>query len=163
MRILNLGCGNEEYGTDRLDIQKTKTSTIVHDVEKGIPFPNDTFDIVYSKNCLEHLRNIGFHLDEVKRVLKPHGQLILITDNAACLKYYTLGTHTGGYNKAEGKDVHFSLFTKEHIRNHCERSGLRVIILEYIDTDYFTWVVDKATRLFAPSLSYPRIKLVAEK
>jgi SAM-dependent methyltransferase len=163
MRILNIGCGDETYGTDRLDIQKTATSTVVHDVEKGIPFPDDSFDIVYEKNCLEHLRNVGFHFEEVKRVLKRTGLLILITDNSACLKYYTLGTHTGGYRKAGGLDVHFSIFTKEHLRNHLNRVGLHVHEITFVDTDYPTKYFDKLVRVVAPSLSHARIKVVAEK
>ena len=60
-RILNIGAGSDFYGTDRLDIRPTPSTTIVHDVEKGIPFEDETFNEVYSKNNLEHLRNVGFH------------------------------------------------------------------------------------------------------
>jgi len=35
MRILNIGCGNQTYGTERIDIVKTKTTTKVCDVGGG--------------------------------------------------------------------------------------------------------------------------------
>ena len=166
-RCLNIGCGSDTYGTDRLDICPTSTTTIVHDVETGIPFPDNTFDEVYSKNNLEHLRNVGFHLDEIRRVLKPNGQLNLITDNAACLKYYTLGTHmgwkVGGYRKAGGLDIHFAVFTMEHLVNHISRANLTLLDIKYMDTDYFTKHFDQIVRIFQPHLSHPRIFVRAVK
>lgn len=34
-RILNVGCGGDTYGTDRVDIYPSKTTTTVCDIEKG--------------------------------------------------------------------------------------------------------------------------------
>jgi SAM-dependent methyltransferase len=41
--------------------------------------PDKTFDMVLSTQVLEHCRNPNRHLDEVWRVLKPNGKLILST------------------------------------------------------------------------------------
>jgi len=162
VRTLNLGCGNDLYGTDRIDIVATKATTVVHDLEIGIPFPNDTFDEVYSKNNVEHVRNVGFYFQEIRRVLKPEGKLVLITDNALSL-HWILGTHSGGYDKHEGKDRHYGLFTKEHLKNYLENAGLQILEMRLIETDYFTRYFDRFIRLFAPSLSYPRIFVRAQK
>lgn len=99
----------------------------------------------------------------MKRVLKREGFLTLVTDNAACLKYYLLGTHMGGYRKHEGKDIHFALFTQEHLRNFMALEGFRIIQLRLIDTDYYTHYFDRMVRFLVPSLSYPRILVEAEK
>ena len=162
VRILNLGCGDDLYGTDRIDIVPTKATTLVHDLELGIPFPNETFDEVFSKNNLEHVRNVGLYLQEIKRVLKPQGMLILITDNALSL-HWVLGSHSGGYDKHAGKDRHYALFTMEHLKNHLESVGLQVIEMKLVETDYFTRHFDRFVRLFAPSISYPRILVRAQK
>lgn len=92
--ILNLGCGDDSYGDVRVDLFRTKTSNVISDCQ-NLPFRSGSFDLVFERNVFEHLPNPAMHLDEVKRVLAPKGRLSLITDNAACVKFYLLGTHTG--------------------------------------------------------------------
>ena len=46
-----------------------------------IPFPDETFDIVYSSNVLEHVRDPAKVLREAVRVLKPGGTLQIICPN----------------------------------------------------------------------------------
>ena len=160
---LNLGCGNSDYGDVRVDLKKTNTTTHIFDAGEKFPLEDNSFEQVYERNLLEHLPNPGFHLREVRRVLKPNGTLIVITDNAACLKFYTLGTHTGGYRKNNGKDIHYAVFTMEHMKNLMEYAGLLLVDIRLIDTGYFTKHYDKIVRLFKPSLSYPRISVRASK
>ena len=161
--ILNLGAGESSYGDVRVDLKQTSTTTLSFDCGDRFPLCDNSYSEVYERNLLEHLANPGFHLREVQRVLKPNGVLNLITDNAACLKFYTLGTHTGGYRKNDGKDIHYALFTQEHLRNLMEYAGLSIVEMKLIDTDYFTNYFDKLVRLFKPSLSYPRISVKATK
>lgn len=163
VKILNIGCGKDMYGTERIDQFPTSATTRCYDLEHGLPYHNETFDEVFSKNFLEHISNVGYHVKEMFRVLKHGGKAVVITDNAACLKYYTLGTHTGGYSKHEGQDIHFGLFTKEHLKNHFERARFRIISIEYVDTDYFTKWFDRLVRHIIPSLSYPRLRVEAMK
>lgn len=40
---------------------------------KNIPFPDDSFDVVFSSNVLEHVKNLPHIQSEIKRVLKPEG------------------------------------------------------------------------------------------
>jgi SAM-dependent methyltransferase len=47
------------------------------DVEKGIPFKAERFDIVVCEQVLEHLTNPPAAIDEIARVLRPDGLLIL--------------------------------------------------------------------------------------
>lgn len=171
-KILNLGCGNETYGTHRVDIVKTRTTTHVFDVEDGIQFPDSFFDEVYERNLFEHLRSPHYHLQEVYRVLKFGGQLVLITDNASCVRYYLLRTHTGGYMGhrhliSRTADKHYGIFTKEHLKNHLLDVGFKVLIIEYVETDYVTRFLDKFMRFFLrgvwKSLTYSRIRVVGEK
>jgi ubiquinone/menaquinone biosynthesis C-methylase UbiE len=146
----------------RLDFVPTATTSIVGDCQH-LPFKDSVFGEVFERNLFEHLPHPAEHLFEVKRVLVANGRLVLITDNAACLKYYTLGTHTGGYRRHGGKDRHYALFTEEHLKNFMEHCGFRLEEIKLIDTEYFTRFFDKFVRLFLPSLSYPRIKLKAVK
>lgn len=160
--ILNIGCGKQRYGDVRLDFVLTETVNIIGDCQQ-LPFRDEVFTEVYERNVLEHVPNPARHLFEVRRVLKIGGSFIMITDNAACLKYYLLGTHMGGYSKHGGKDVHYSLFTTEHIRNHMNFCGLKIDQMSLIDTEYFTKYFDRIIRLFLPELSYPRIMVRSVK
>ena len=70
MQILNIGCGTQTFGTHRLDIEPTSTTTHIADVKQGLPFPAETFDLVYERNIFEHLPDHYQHLQEIYRVLK---------------------------------------------------------------------------------------------
>ncbi|HEY3415738.1 MAG TPA: methyltransferase domain-containing protein [Armatimonadota bacterium] len=61
----------------RLAVGKDSRFTLMQaDVAKGLPFPDETFDLVYSKNLLECIVDKDAHLREVYRVLKPGGQVV---------------------------------------------------------------------------------------
>ena len=159
---LNIGCGETSDGDVRVDFIRTSTVTVIADA-LNLPFRDCTFTQAHERNLLEHMPNPGSHLTEVRRILRENGNLELVTDNAACLKYYVLGTHTGGYSKAGGKDRHYAVFTIEHVRNLLSEAGLMIIKIELVDTTYFTKILDKLLRLVAPQLSYPRILVLAVK
>jgi len=159
---LNVGCGEEKEGDIRLDIFQTRSTNVIGDAQH-LPFKDQVFTDIYERNLLEHMPNPALHLSEVRRTLRIKGVLNLITDNAACLKYYILRTHTGGYSKHNGKDRHYALFTMEHVRNLMHHAGLEIQRIEFTETNYSTWVFDRLVRLFAPSLSYPRISVRATR
>lgn len=72
-KILNVGCGNQVYGTERIDIVKTPATTRIHDLEKRFPYPDNTFDEVYSQYVFEHMKNPYSLLLEMNRVCKKGG------------------------------------------------------------------------------------------
>ena len=99
--ILDIGCGD---GYDLIEIGKkaTDSTTLIgldlmedsiekaksrtdkdlrfsfksHDITKGIPFKKEYFDVVFSNNMLECIRDKDALLEEIHRVLKPNGQII---------------------------------------------------------------------------------------
>jgi len=154
---LNLGCGEDKYGTDRVDINKTSATPLVCDVEQGLPYPSEVFDQIFSRNLFEHLRNPGFFLDECYRVLKQSGLITIITDNAECTRYYTLGTHTGRYEKKHENDRHYSIFTQSHLENHFDSAKFKVLSITYVKTDTLGKWLDVFTR------QKPRLKVIAIK
>ncbi|MGB9678239.1 MAG: class I SAM-dependent methyltransferase [Candidatus Ratteibacteria bacterium] len=140
MRILNVGCGYETYGTDFVDLYPQRPEVKKCNIdEEPLPFKDETFDIVYSKNVFEHLTKPGFALKEMARVLKKKGKLILITDNASYWVWSVGKTHLGGYEESPqgGKeDRHYSLFTEWHLKNHFQKVGLKPVKIEYLEEEF---------------------------
>lgn len=145
-RILNVGCGEDTYGTDYVDMYPSREGVIQCDLEKGLPFENNTFDEVYSRCLFEHLRNPFNMLLEMKRVTKAGGSVRVITDNGS---YWVFAmdnrAHTGGYEKTEHPDDrHYSFFTKTHLVNHFTKAGLEVEEVKFVE--YFS---TSSTKRFA--------------
>ena len=139
MKILNIGCGNDTYGTHFVDLYPTRKEVIKCDVNKErLPFPSNFFDVVYSKNLFEHLTNLEFALKEMKRVLKTKGKIILITDYAHYWGFAIGKTHLGGYEKAHKKseDRHYLLINEWHLQNWFRKVGIKIIKIEFIEDDY---------------------------
>ena len=95
--VLDLGCASgrfvralkelevESYGVDvssyALSKSDKKTRKYLSNIDidtEELPFPKDYFDMAVAIDVLEHLVNIKHVLDEIKRVLKPGG-LLLVT------------------------------------------------------------------------------------
>jgi ubiquinone/menaquinone biosynthesis C-methylase UbiE len=59
----------------RSKLRKLDDTILVHDIRKGLPFANDSVDIVYHSHILEHIDRefVEDFLREIKRVLIPGG------------------------------------------------------------------------------------------
>jgi glycosyltransferase involved in cell wall biosynthesis len=77
-RLLNLGCG-DSFHSDwvNLDLACAHPEVLAYDLHLGIPFADDSFDVIYHSHVLEHLeRPYAEHLArECFRALKPGGLL----------------------------------------------------------------------------------------
>jgi 2-polyprenyl-3-methyl-5-hydroxy-6-metoxy-1,4-benzoquinol methylase len=100
--VLDIGCydgtiadkviknGNVVYGIDASKsairtAKKRGVKGVVGNVEKRFPFKDDTFDVAVAGEIIEHIAGTDFFLDEVWRVLKPGGNLVITTPNVASL------------------------------------------------------------------------------
>jgi SAM-dependent methyltransferase len=61
-----------------VDINRNALPSVVADAH-GLPFCNDTFDIVIANNLIEHLRSPEIGISEIRRVLKPAGLVLFTT------------------------------------------------------------------------------------
>ncbi|MCK4669639.1 MAG: class I SAM-dependent methyltransferase [Nanoarchaeota archaeon] len=81
------------FETHGIDISKNAVKSAnnrgvkakVHNLEKAIPYPDGSFDLVLASEVIEHLYDTDFFISELKRVLRKGGILILTTPNLVSL------------------------------------------------------------------------------
>jgi SAM-dependent methyltransferase len=64
-----------------LQAKKLGLNVIRGDLNRGLPFKDESFDCIFGLSVLEHLVNGCHFLKEANRLLTPGGHLILITPN----------------------------------------------------------------------------------
>lgn len=71
-----------DYSKYKLEKAKEKGHNVKWcDLEKGLPFEDKTFDVVYAAELIEHLYNPDYFLEECYRVLRKDGVIIISTPN----------------------------------------------------------------------------------
>ena len=143
---LNLGSGNahnmKELGFTNIDIHKTHSVDIVHDIEKRLVFDDDSVDEIYSSHSLEHcsMAAVPTMLNDWKRILKKGGKIVVIVPEIeACMRTFLKTPETnrdkwgwqieyilGGQHHQAGQQLHKSAFTPTHLQNLVESAGLVV-------------------------------------
>lgn len=105
----------------------------------SIPWPDDSFDVVFSHGVLHHIPDIRTAQAEIHRVLKPGGMLIAMLYARASLNYQVSirlvrrAALVAAYPLRRTKLVRSSPMLRQHLDN-AERVGLR----DYLDLDTFT-------------------------
>ena len=118
MTIINIGCGEQEYGDERVDFVDTKTTTNVFDLNEKFPIDDHVFDEVYCNSVLEHIGNVKQFLEECMRILEPSGKFFFRTDNANYIGFQLQNHQSYIENEDWSKDdKHYYLFKPEHLIN----------------------------------------------
>ena len=181
IKVLEAGCGarsSVDFG-DRayvvgLDIDEAAVAknerldeALVGDLET-YPLPAETFDLVFCRFVLEHLRDPDRALANMRRALKPGGWLMLMFPNRWSLKGMVArltphSVHVLGYRAVFRKASATPYETRfEHsvstrgIRQFAEREGLRIVTLEAHPGDW-DWLLRKHAPVFG------RLLLLAER
>jgi predicted SAM-dependent methyltransferase len=94
MKGLNLGCGTRFHPDwTNIDVSSVSPYVEIHDLRKGVPFPDATFDVVYHSHLLEHLpkeKALPFS-QECYRVLKRGGIIrVVVPDLEQIARMYLL-------------------------------------------------------------------------
>jgi SAM-dependent methyltransferase len=90
---LDLGC-RDGYWSEKLaargyqvtavDLMPKYEKALTVNADLPLPFPDNSFDLVWSSEVIEHLKDPAFTVAEINRVLKPGGTLIMTTPNQGC-------------------------------------------------------------------------------
>lgn len=144
-RILDLGCsgglfaeraraaGHHVTGVDAVEVPGVRERTdrfFVADLDAGIPAEaGGRYDVVVAGDVIEHLRRPVEMLKDVRRVLRPGGQVLLSVPNFGHW-YPRLRVATGlfGYDRRGILDnTHLRFFTRSTLRRSVRSAGFDII------------------------------------
>lgn len=144
-RILDLGCsggrlaeklrdrGHVVCGVDRLEVSGVRDRTdhfVVADLSQGIPESvGDCFDVVIAGDVLEHVPQPLMVLREIRRVLRPGGQVIVSVPNFSHW-YPRLRVAFGifGYDRRGILDeTHLRFFTRRSLKRIVRAAGFDIL------------------------------------
>jgi len=127
MQALNLGCGDRFLsGWENVDFAPTNPLVRAYDLRRGVPYPDNFFDLVYHSHLLEHFSKdeAPQFLRECFRVLKHEGILrVVVPDLEGIARFYlqALERASQGF---EGWDRNYDWMTIElYDQAVRERSG----------------------------------------
>lgn len=70
------------YEVTSLDLEPLFPECLAVDVDQGLPFEDESFDLVWCAEVIEHLRDPEHALGELRRVTKSGGAIVLTTPNS---------------------------------------------------------------------------------
>ena len=74
---VDLSAGHLAHAKENFALRGLKGEFVHHDAET-LPFPDNTFDLVYSNGVIHHTPNTQYVVNEIRRVLKPGGKAIVM-------------------------------------------------------------------------------------
>ncbi len=189
-RLLDVGCTDgflsaifreEGFYTIGVDaspsaLEKAKSrcdETHVADLEKqSLPLPNTSVDLVFAGEVVEHVFRTEEFLEELARVTKSGGHLVLTTPNLACWLnrigllfgwqpfFSEVGTRPSNFGNplrsTSDPAGHIRLFTASSLRDLLERCGWKVLEFRgagLMERPPVRWIDRGISRLFPPLAS----------
>ena len=142
LRILDVGCGTganlkmlREYGTaEGVDISEQAVDFCrergLNDVRLGaaedLPHSNDSFDLVTALDVIEHLDDDAAGLNEIRRVLRPNGSVLLFVPAFMFL-----------WGVQDDVSNHRRRYTRKQLLDAVRASGLEVEKISYANFTFF--------------------------
>ena len=168
-RVLDLGCGDGDYAKNLkdlgfevvasdMDLERFKYRDLIKfeasNLEKPLPLPESSFDYVLFLEVIEHLYNPNFVIEQVSRVLKPSGVLILSTPNILNLGSRLRFLFEGGFDFFREPILDYNKIFSAKIQN------MHIVTWRYQELEYLLFkngfrIETIYTDLMKPSLKFP--------
>lgn len=110
-----------------------RSSITLGDLEKGLPYKDETFNVVTAFDIIEHIKDYGKLLKEIIRTLKPGGVFLLTTPNRQCIDSLLFGKD---YWFKRDK-THVVVFTKKSLAQNLSQAGFTEIRVRTISLLHF--------------------------
>jgi len=129
-----------------LKARRKRLDIIMGDISKGLPIKNDTLDCVLAGEIIEHVIDTDYFLDEIRRILKKNGSLVISTPNLANLENrlrLLIGRYPIFVDYKSGGDNHVRVYTGRALIRQLKERGYKI---------------EKYTGSFVPPLSYSHLR-----
>jgi len=95
MQVLDIGCGkNKRLGAIGMDRIALTGVDVVHDLDVfPYPFADNTFDEIYATHVIEHVDSIVRAMEEIHRLAKPNGKVVVVTPHYSDFQSWNDPTH----------------------------------------------------------------------
>jgi len=134
-RILDIGAGTGDFlltakndGWETVGVEPSDRAKNIA-IQKGISFVNEigdlennSFDVITMWHVLEHVPNLELQIQELKRLLKPTGTLIVAVPNFKSFD----AKHYGEFWAAFDVPIHFWHFSKKAIKSLFEKVDMKL-------------------------------------
>lgn len=150
-KLLNIGCGGWSH-PDWINIDLWGGADVIcHNITEGLPFPDESFDVVYHSHLLEHIPLIKAlpFMKECYRVLKPGGIVrVLVPDLEQIAKLYLEKLTTARKCEAEYDWIMLELY------DQCVRDESGGLMEHYLRNAYANLSPFTVSRIGASALQY---------
>ena len=120
-----LDCKGVDLRDENVQGFEVKGCNIEHE---AIPYPDDSFDYVFSKSLLEHVSNTDNFFSNVRRVLRPGGTFVCMTPDWKSQASHFWDDYT-----------HVHPFTVKSLRNALKINQFKDVECEYFYQLPFVW------------------------
>ncbi|MDQ3800474.1 MAG: class I SAM-dependent methyltransferase [Acidobacteriota bacterium] len=141
-RLVDVGCGDgfhlellRDFGEKSWNLEGVdadpraasvaeKKGLKVHNgLLENLDLPPDAYDLAFLIQTVEHVANPVELLREVRKILRPGGRLVIVTDNTDSLDFKLFKRrYWGGYHFPR----HWNLFNQSTMRRLAEKTGMEV-------------------------------------
>jgi len=147
---LNLGCGNKKYvGYINVDKNRRCKPDKVVDLEKRLPFKDNTFDEVIAEHVIEHISNTEKIMREIWRICKDGAIVKIVVPHYKTESAYSDPTHkafftegTFDYFTKKRKTSFYFDFEYEILKLEVERKGIIRKLLNWLKIGKLLWNVN---------------------
>jgi len=147
-RALDIGCGTGEFsavlagagasvvGVDVAEaaLSRARARHVGVDfrlvpIDGPLPFEDNSFDVVWASELIEHVADTARWLSEVRRVLAPGGRLLVTTPSHGRLRVALFGVER--FSEPLGDHLH--LYTKTSLRGLLHEFGFSSVDVRAVD------------------------------
>ena len=161
-RVLDVGCGSSRIigaipGMVGLDIQLHKLryarrygNELVHGSIFELPFADGSFDCVVCSEVIEHIPALEKPFDELTRVLKTGGRLILGTPDYDRWRWRALEWLYGRLSPGGYADEHITHYSRPNLGPYLQGKGFAIESVEYVGGSEMIFSLKKLAPMVSP-------------
>jgi ubiquinone/menaquinone biosynthesis C-methylase UbiE len=159
-----------DFSGAAIDIAKQRAAAAGSKVEfvqgdaQSLPFASDSFDLIVSCECMEHVPEPPAMAREMHRVLRPGGAYALTTPSQlnGMIMAWAHSKMTGrAYNSGAGVQPHENFYFFWNVRSYLQQAGLSV---DRMESSTYQWLLlprVAPARLCTPHFANPLAKALA--